>query len=82
VAWSSLLVQGSAGGHAAGQPFDAGPLEVRDAAGVGGDDGHRVRGVHEEAAFTQHHVTVLREGGGVNRNQQQTRVVTFREGVS
>lgn len=54
-----VLVQGSTGRHTAGQSFNSSPLEVRDAGNVGGNDGHRVRRVHEKAVFTQNHVTVL-----------------------
>lgn len=56
-----LPVQGPAGGHAAGQPAHPGLLEVRDAEDVGSDDGHRVRGVDEEAVLAQNHVPVLGE---------------------
>lgn len=54
-----LLVQGATGGHAAGQAFDAGLFEVRDAGNVGTNHSHRIRRVHKEAMFTQHHVSVL-----------------------
>lgn len=57
-----LLVQGSTGRHATGQSFDAGLLEVWDAFDVGSNDSHRVRGVHKEAMFTQHHVAILKRG--------------------
>ena len=56
------LVQRGAGGHAARQALHARPLEVGDAGDVGRDDGHRVRGVDEEAVLTKHHVAVLGRG--------------------
>ncbi len=79
-----LLVKGSTGGHATGQSFDTSLLEVRDAGDVGGDDSHGVWGVHEEAVFTQHHVTVLQTETkqvpkGVNSHREFTGYVTFKK---
>ena len=50
----------SASGRA--QTSNAAASEIRDALEIGADDGQRVRGAHEEAAFAENHVTILKSG--------------------